>query len=51
MNGWSKWKNLLDTYRKKEKSNAAGTTIEEKCVQWKFYDQMSFMKPYMAPQR
>ena len=47
----SKWKNLLDTYRKKEKLGAAGTTKEEKSAQWKFCDQMSFMKLYMAPGR
>ena len=47
----SKWKNLLDTYHKKEKSGAAGTTIEEKSAQWKFFDKMSFMQLYMAPQR
>ena len=45
----SKWKNLLDTCCKKDKSGAAGTTVEEKSAQWKFYDRMSFMKPYMAP--
>ena len=48
VNEQSKWKKLLDTYRKKEKSGAAGTTIEEKSAQWKFYDRVSFMKPYMA---
>ena len=42
-----KWKDLVDTFRRKEKSGIGGMTIEEKSASWKFYDQMSFMHPYI----
>ena len=42
-----KWKDLVDTFCRKEKSGAGGMTIKEKSASWKFYDRMSFMHPYI----
>ena len=47
----TKWKDLVDTFRTKEKSGAEGGTIAEKAQQWQFYDRMTFMKPYMYKRR
>ena len=43
-----KWKDLVDTFRRKEKSGTGGMTIEEKSASWKFYDRMSFIHPYIC---
>ena len=42
-----KWKDLVDTFRRKEKSGAGGMTVEEKSASWKFYYHISFMCPYI----
>ena len=47
----AKWKDLVDTFRSKEKSGAEGGTVAEKAQNWAFYDRMSFMKPYMYKRR
>ena len=46
-----KWKDLCDTFRRKEKSGAEGTTIEERSASWRFYDRMSFMRPHIQSRR
>ena len=46
-----KWKDLVDTFRRKEKSGVGGMTVEEKSASWKFYDCISFMHPYMKLRR
>ena len=43
-----KWKDLVDTFRRKEKSG--GMTVE-KLASWKFYNRMSFMHPYIQSRR
>ena len=44
-----KWKNLVDTFRKKyDKSGSGGTPIGERILQWRFYDRLSFMKEYVV---
>ena len=39
---------LIDMYRKKEKSGSAGDSMADKAAKWQFYDHMSFMKPYIG---
>ena len=46
-----KWKDLVDTFCRKEKSGPGGMTIEGKLASWKFYDRMSFMHPYIQSRR
>ena len=46
-----KWKDLVDTFRQKEKSGAEGTTIEERSASWSFYDRMSFMRAHIQSRR
>ena len=43
-----KWKDLLDTFRRKVKSGSAGGTAADKASQWRFYNRMSFVKPYIG---
>ena len=44
-----KWKDLVDTFRRKiDKSGDAGTPLNERCLQWKFWDRMSFLKEYIV---
>ena len=44
-----KWKDLVDTFRRKiDKSGAAGTPINERVPQWRFWDRMSFLKEYIV---
>ena len=43
-----KWKDLLDTFRRKVKSGAGGGNASEKASQWRFYQRMSFIKPYIG---
>ena len=43
-----RWKNLTDTFQKKEKSSSAGESMADKAVKWQFYDHISFMKPYIG---
>ena len=42
-----KWKNLADQFRTKEKSGAKGPTEAAKAQEWRFYNEMSFLKPYI----
>ena len=42
-----KWKDLHDTFRRKVKSGSAGGSAAEKAAQWRFYNRMSFVKPYI----
>ena len=46
-----KWKDLVDTFRQKEKSGAEGGSVAEKAQNWAFYDKMSFMKIYIYKRR
>ena len=41
----TKWKTLVDTFRKKDKSGSQGGTQREKAEQWRFFCAMSFMRP------
>ena len=43
-----KWKDLLDTFRRKVKSGSAGGTAADKASEWRFYNRMSFVKPYIG---
>ena len=43
-----KWKSLVDTFRTKDRSGAEGSVIQEKAKQWKFYEAMSFIRPYLS---
>ena len=44
-----KWKNLKDQFRcKVDKSGCGGVSVEEKTQSWKFYDKMSFLKPFVG---
>ena len=51
--GWveKRWKDLIDMYRKKEKSGSVGDSMADKAAKWQFYDHMSFMKPYIGGRR
>ena len=44
-----KWKSLVDMFRTKDqiRSGAPGTPQAEKAQEWKFYQQMSFIRPYI----
>ena len=42
-----KWKNLSDQFRTKEKSGTKGPTEAAKAQEWRFYNEMSFLKPYI----
>ena len=44
----AKWKDLVDTFCKKDKSGSAGKTIAEQNQQWKFYESMLFIRPFIA---
>ena len=45
----AKWKNLKDQFRSKvDKSESGGVSVEEKTQSWKFYDRMSFLKPFVG---
>ena len=47
-----KWKDLVDTFhRKVDKSGAAGVPLNDKVLQWRFWDQMSFLKEYIVNQK
>ena len=46
-----KWKDLVNTFRKKEKSGSLGMSVEDRATLWKFYDKMCFMRPYIQPRR
>ena len=43
-----KWKSLVDTFRLKDRSGTEGSDIQEKAQQWKFFDAMSFIQPYIT---
>ena len=43
-----KWKDLLDTFRRHLKSGSAGGSAAERASQWRFYQRMSFIKPYIG---
>ena len=44
-----KWKDLVDTFRRKvDKSGSAGVPLNDKVLQWKFWDRMSFLKDYIV---
>ena len=44
-----KWKNLVDTFRRKyDQSGSGGTPIGDRFLQWRFYDRLSFMKEYVV---
>ena len=43
-----RWGNLLDTFRRKTKSGSAGGSAAEKAAAWRFYNRMSFIKPYIG---
>ena len=43
-----KWKDLVDTFHKKDKSGSAGKTIAEQNQKWKFYETMLFIRPFIA---
>ena len=48
----AKWKNLKDQFRRKvDKSGSGGVSVEEKMQSWKFYDRMSFLKPFIGNAR
>ena len=49
--GDKQMKDLVDQFRKKEKSGDAGKTVEEKAAAWCFYSMMSFMKSYIGGQK
>ena len=42
------WKDLIDTYRRKIKSGSSGEPLDEKSSNWKFFDDMSFLKNYIG---
>ena len=43
------WKNFNDQFRcKVDKSGSGGVSVEEKSQSWKFYDRMSFLKPFVG---
>ena len=46
-----KWKDLVHTFWRKEKSGAGDMIVEEQSASWKFYDHMSFMHPYIQLRR
>ena len=46
-----KWKDLVDTFRKKDKSSTGGVSVEEQASHWRFYDKMSFIKMYVYATR
>ena len=46
-----KWKSLMDHFRKivnSERSGSAGGTVKSKANKWRFYDSMSFVRPYFS---
>ena len=43
-----KWKSLVDSFRRRDKSGDAGETIQEKTECWEFFDKMYFMKAFIA---
>ena len=44
-----KVQDLVDTFRRKiDKSGDAGTPLNDRCLQWKFWDRMSFLKEYIV---
>ena len=46
----AKWKNLQDQFRNimnKKKSGSGGDSIKEVTDKWKFFDRMSFLKPFI----
>ena len=45
------WKNLIDTYRKKSKSGAAGDSIDERASQWHYYDRINFLKTFIGSKK
>ena len=46
------WKDLLDTFRCKYKpSGSEGDSVKAMGQCWRFYDRMSFLRPYMHLQR
>lgn len=47
----TKWKSLVDAFRTRDRSGAAGETIEEKTEKWEFYSKMMFIKPYIESRR
>ena len=39
----------MDTFRRKvDKSGSAGVPLNDKVLQWRFWDQMSFLKEYIV---
>ena len=44
-----KWKDLVDTFQRKvDKSGSAGVPLNDKVLQWRFWDRMSFLKDYIV---
>ena len=40
---------LVDTFRRKvDKSGSAGVPLNDKVLQWRFWDRMSFLKDYIV---
>ena len=48
----AKWKNLKDQFRQKvDKSGSGGISVDEQVKNWKFYERMSFLKPFVGNAR
>ena len=45
------WKNLLDAYRKKVKSGSSEEPIDERALQWRYFDRMNFLKTFIGSKK
>ena len=46
------WKNLRDQFsQKSQRSGSGGEGVDEQAEQWRFYDRMSWMKPFLFTRR
>ena len=45
------WKNLTDTYLKKSKSGSGGEDLKDRASQWRYYDRMNFLKPFIGSKK
>ena len=48
----AKWKNVKDQFGQKfDKSGSGGISVDGRVQNWKFYDRMSFLKPFVGNAR